>query len=427
MKINIAKNTRDVASIIVPKKVSLTDEYDFFGSLRIAVIIPTYKPSYTTKALVENLNEWYENVEIIVVDDSAGKVKGRYEDNFLDIDKLSDENPRIHYIKSPKNLHKSGALNCGFEYVKKMHRQNKINVVVTTDDDVVVTRKTIPTLVNKLYSSLEIGAACSTVRVRNKNRNLLTRLQGLEYHNFNVTKLSDNGFFKGPLVMQGMISAFKISAFLDVGGFSVDNLIEDYEMTANLKKHGWSVVFVPECWAWTDVPYDLGTLRKQRIRWTYWGLEVIGSYFKSFVPVIQDVIGHMVFSLMIILIALSFMIPSAVSAEKPVIVALFGIAFIQFAVSYLFGIYTLKKYKDADWKDHAVRLVIVPEMIYGNIMSMVLFGSYLYYGFNMFFKKGERFNKVYTSGAKVFARFGYLLTWGTRDLAVENIKGGGNS
>jgi len=427
MKLNIRKNTREVASFIVPKKVSYRQSIEIFDSLRVAVIVPTYKPSYLTKALVENLIQWHENVEVIVVDDSAGKSEGRFKDIFLDIATLSKKCRRVHLIKSPRNLYKSGALNFGFEYVKKLNEKRRISAVVTTDDDIVITQKTIPALVNKLYSSYYIGAACSTVRVRNKNRNLLTRLQGLEYHNFNVTKLSDNGFFKGPLVMQGMISAFKISAFIDVGGFSVENLIEDYEMTANLKKHGWSVVFVPECWAWTDVPHQFETLWRQRVRWTYWGLEVIGSYFKSLIPFIQDVIGHLAFTAMIALIALSFIIPSAISAEKSIVLALMGIVFIHFAVSYLFGIYTLKRYKDADWKDHALRLTMVPEMIYSNLISMVLLGSYLFYGFNILFEKGKRFGRFYKVGARVFSKFGYLLTWGTRDLAVINMKGGENA
>jgi len=65
-------------------------------------------------------------------------------------------------------------------------------------------------------------------------------MQGLEYHSFNVSKIADNGFVSGPLVMQGMLTAFRMSLLEQTDGlifqsknyesvFFIHNLIHDFD------------------------------------------------------------------------------------------------------------------------------------------------------------------------------------------------------
>lgn len=47
----------------------------------------------------------------------------------------------------------------------------KIKVIITLDDDIIFTKKTVSTLSNKLYFFSNTGAVCSLARVKNKNNN----------------------------------------------------------------------------------------------------------------------------------------------------------------------------------------------------------------------------------------------------------------
>ena len=73
------------------------------------------------------------------------------------------------------------------------------DVILTLDDDVVISPTTVQNLVAELMSGTNLGAVCSQCAVLNKNKNILTRLQGLEYLGFNATRLADEGFYGGPV------------------------------------------------------------------------------------------------------------------------------------------------------------------------------------------------------------------------------------
>jgi len=406
---------RNLASFVVPKKAEHDKQISLLGKFKTVVIIPTYKPSYLTQNLVKNLYKWHENIEIVIVDDSDTEVFEKHENMFKKL-KILARRSRIHYIKTPKNLHKAAALNYGFKYAKNVLNIKKIKVIITLDDDIIVTKKTIPTLSNKLYYSSNIGAVCSLAKVKNKNKNLVTRLQGLEYHGFNIIKIADNGFYKGPLVMQGMITAFKASAFCEVGGFSKNNLIEDYEITAKLKKYDWNVAIASDCWAWTTVPQDLSTLWRQRVRWTYWGIDVLGNYLRNLDSVLQDFIGHITFLSLTILIFLSFVVPTSNPIDKSLISALLLLTFTNFSISYMFSIFVLRFYREADWKDYLIRLSIIPEFLYSNFLTLVLLGAYPFFVYNKLFGKIETIKPIYEKGMSIFNKFGYSLSWSTRNL-----------
>ena len=78
----------------------------------VSVIIPTYKRKldYVSNALQSVLNQTYNNIEIIVVDDSPNDFPYRDEiKNY--IEKLNDD--RVIYIRNEKNLGGSLSRNVG--------------------------------------------------------------------------------------------------------------------------------------------------------------------------------------------------------------------------------------------------------------------------------------------------------------------------
>lgn len=380
-----------------------------------AVIIPTYISNALTYKLVESIVTWYPKILVLVVDDFTqldeknliimGKIK-----------ELASFNRQVVYLRTQKNLLKAGALNLGIEYL--MNLPEKVRVVFTLDDDVEISQNAIALMRETLYSSKRIGAVCSFVKVINKNSNILTRLQALEYNNFNITKIADNKFLKGPLVMQGMFAGFRMSALKQAKGFTQGHLIEDYDITARLKNKNWRVKIASEAVAETKVPDTIEGLWKQRVRWSYGGLQVVKNYWKNIPSVFQDLVGHLLFLSLVFLIVLSFFSRKEGFENSIFLPVLIFLALIQFIFSLILGFITFATLPNKDIKDGLIKFSLIPEFIYCNILSVVLLGSYLFFFYGIvaenLAKRIKIFNKPYKWGILAFGKIGYSSTWGTR-------------
>lgn len=75
------------------------------------------------------------------------------------------------------------------------------------------------------------------------------------------------------LIVSGAFGVFKKDIVLELGGYSADTIGEDMELIIKIhkymknKKTDYSIIFVPDPVCWTQVPEDLKSLKKQRIRW----------------------------------------------------------------------------------------------------------------------------------------------------------------
>lgn len=381
-----------------------------------AVLIPTYKPTTGTYDLVESLLNWHPNILVVLIDDCT-PLTDSYLKLLDKIRRLELLHDRIIYLRTPKNSLKASALNYGISYL--MSFTHKPQVIVTMDDDVKINEKTIPLVLKTLFSENNIGAACSMARVTNKNKNLLTRLQSLEYHSFNVTKIADNGFLKGPLVMQGMLTAFRLSALQQVKGYTENHLIEDYDMTAKLKRKGWKVKINKDAVAWTHVPETIEDLWKQRVRWTSGGLRVLSEYWKNVPAIYQDIFGHSLFLGIFSLIILSFVFTKTDAGFSPLTITLLVLATLNFLLAFSFNVMLLRSYPNIDKKDVLIRLALLPELIYCNILSLILIGSYLFFAYYLFTKhvilKIALMQKPTYWGLSAFQKVGFSLSWGTRE------------
>lgn len=412
----ITHGTREAASFFVPKNSSLVSSAPKIVEKRVVALIPTYKPTKTTLRLVQDVLEYNPNIRVIVIDDSTPRDSAESMKVLTAIKSLSKKDSRLELLRTPTNRMKAAALNFAFARVLKSTPAPQ--VVVTLDDDVVITPDTISQLASALYSSPKLGVVCSKALVKNKNKNILTRLQSLEYNGFNITKIGDDGFLYGPLVMQGMLSAFRFAALKQVKNFATHGLIEDYEITVRIKKAGWNSGIAPSAVAYTHVPEDWGHLWRQRVRWSYGGLLVLKEHWKAFFAIFQDIIGHILFMSLFILIIFSFVFEKTYDSPAILIDALLVIGIFHFAFSFAFGLVSLFLMPHSDRKDWVLRATIFPEFVYSNVLSLILMGSYVFYMFHYMFEKAyqmvPRLYALHKRGDRVFKKFGYSLAWGTR-------------
>lgn len=381
----------------------------------VSVIVPTFKPGPLTVQLVEDLLRFNQKdtFSVYVVDDCTPR---EYEEEFGFFKKLSSFK-RVTLLRTPQNKMKAGAINYGLKRIFALGKTGKRDVAITLDDDVVVEKNTIKKLTRSLLADQRLGAVCSQCRVLNKNKNILTRLQGLEYLGFNATRLADEGFFRGPLVMHGMLTAFRSKALKMVGVFAEGHLIEDYEITARLKLGGWYVRLEPESYAWTEVPETIKNLWRQRVRWVYGGL-LIATNKKYWPAIIQDLIGHAMFIFTFFLIIASFVMHSHGQAPGTMITLIIALSVVQTAIWYFFQIWFMRFYDDRDREDWWIRMSVVPEFIYANLLTLVLVGAYAYSAFDWVSKnipiKNRTKMRIENSVRYVFKSIGYENTWGTR-------------
>jgi len=390
-------------------------------NFNVGVIIPSFIPESATLELVKNVLKSGDDIDICVVDDATPKSCIEARRIFDEIETLSG---RVTVLKTEENKLKAGAVNYGLEHLIKS--ANKPEIIVIMDDDVVIDTDTIPNMVASLLERDTLGAVCSQARVMNKNENLLTRLQGLEYQGFNSLRIADDGFFSGPLVMHGMLSAFRTAAIENTGYYAENHLIEDYEITARLKLKGWHVRMASNARAWTKVPDTFGKLWRQRARWNYGGLTILsdGKYV-SVIP--QDLIGHGMFLATLLLVILSFFVPST-GAGIPmfILIAIIMLSAAQALIAYVFNLWYMRFYKEKDVWDWVIRITLIPEFIYANLLSLALVGAYLYFAVDTLFI--SRFERVNPDGkpkyrfmkgiasvvSSAFSFIGYSRKWGTR-------------
>lgn len=404
------KGLRDWASFVVPKARSSTANNKDSGWPEVLAIIPTYQPVEVTFRLIVDLATHNPRLQILVVDDHSPP---EAEAVLSKITGFTHLTPRVKVVRMPERKLKAEVINYGLDYLKKVDWQP--DIVITSDDDIRIDQETISTMISLLQENDKLGAICSKAKIDNKNQNLLTRLQGLEFHNFNIAKLADNGFFNGPLVVQGMLAAFRYRALEESGGFDTQSLIEDYEITARLKQLNWEVGFTSRASAWTEVPETIKQLWKQRVRWNYGGLHVVKKYFRSFTAVIQDLFGHFLFLSSLILIVISFTIPrTSINPQLSTVTLI--VAALNLFVSMIFNLGTMLTYSDADYKDWLIRLSLIPELLYSNLLSLVLFGSYLFFAYNSFWRLLvlPLCDRIYSTGLKLFNFLGFSEDWGTK-------------
>jgi cellulose synthase/poly-beta-1,6-N-acetylglucosamine synthase-like glycosyltransferase len=101
----------------------------------------------------------------------------------------------------------------------------------------------------------------------------LERFQVLEYARAFFTGRAGWSHFKSLLIISGAFGLFRRTAVLEAGGFLVGTVAEDMELVVRLHKHflregkPYNIRFTPDPICWSEVPSDLGTLRRQRNRW----------------------------------------------------------------------------------------------------------------------------------------------------------------
>ena len=229
----------------------------------VTVLIPAHNEEQViVDAVARIIASTYRNTQIVVIDDGST-------DGTSDLVRCTfSGNPRIELL-TLANGGKARALNQGLAVARG-------DYVIALDADTQFEPETIGRLV-RWFDDPKVAAVAGNAKVGNRI-NLLTRWQALEYvtaQNLERKALAALGCIT---VVPGAVGAWRRAAVDAVGGFPVDTLAEDQDLTMAVQIAGFRVVFDATAIAWTEAPATVQALLRQRTRWSFGTLQCLWKH-----------------------------------------------------------------------------------------------------------------------------------------------------
>jgi peptidoglycan-N-acetylglucosamine deacetylase len=235
----------------------------------VTVIVPAYNEEKVIEQTVRSvLASDYPNLHTIVVDDgSSDRTTQVVEEKFAQ--EIADGRVRL---LTKKNAGKAEALNYALRFTDD-------EIYVGIDADTVIAPNAISLLVPH-FADPGVAAVAGNAKVGNRV-NLWTRWQALEYitsQNFERRALN---VFGAVSVVPGAIGAWRVAAVRQSGGYHLDTVAEDADLTMSLLENGWRVVNEDRALAFTEAPTNAKGLMRQRFRWSFGILQAVWKHGKA--------------------------------------------------------------------------------------------------------------------------------------------------
>ena len=248
-------------------RASELDEKVIAYKPKVAVLIPAYNEEKVIRRTIRAaLTSTYPDVRVIVIDDGSS-------DATLAVarDAFAAEHAagKVLILTKP-NAGKAEALNYGLKHLREEE------IFVGIDADTVIAPDAIACLVPH-FMNAKVGAVAGNAKVGNRV-NLWTRWQALEYitsQNFERRALNTLGAVS---VVPGAIGAWRVSAVLAEGGYHVDTVAEDADLTMALLRRGLRVEYEDLAFAYTEAPINANGLMRQRFRWSFGILQSVWKH-----------------------------------------------------------------------------------------------------------------------------------------------------
>ena len=217
----------------------------------------------STEVLV--LNSDYENIEVIVVDDSS------HDSTSQEIETFFGADSRVRSVRQ-ENLGKGAALNRAISMANG-------EIVVGIDADTQLAPDAISLLVRH-FDDEKVGAVAGNVKVGNRH-NPLTKWQALEYITSQHLDRRAYALVNAVTVCPGALGAWRKTALEQCGGYETDTLAEDMDLTWRLRKNGWRTQNESGALCFTEAPDSFRGFFRQRFRWAYGTLQCLWKHRTS--------------------------------------------------------------------------------------------------------------------------------------------------
>ncbi|MDK2919800.1 MAG: hypothetical protein PWQ37_2533 [Candidatus Petromonas sp.] len=258
---------------IKSKKIDILKELKVFPM--ISILIPAHNEEKVINKTLKSvlaLDYPEDRFEIIVINDNSvdntgvilSDIKKRYKDRKIKV---------ITTDKITGGKGKSNALNIGFKEVVGEY-------VVVYDADNTPEKLSLRYLVYAITKDKNLGAVIGKFRTRNKNKNLLTRFINIETISFQWMSQAGRWKLFKLCTIPGTNFIIRKDILNKLGGWDVDAIAEDTEISFRIYKIGYRISFMPLSVTWEQEPEKLNIWFKQRNRWAQGNIYVLIKYFK---------------------------------------------------------------------------------------------------------------------------------------------------
>jgi hyaluronan synthase len=230
----------------------------------IAIIVPAYNEQYGIAATLRaclSVDYPADRLRVIVVDDRSTDA------TLARIREVKAQNPELTVIAADVNRGKRHAIAAGIDAAADAE------IFVFIDSDSLVERHAIANLV-QYFADPRVGAATGHADVLNKDTNVLTRMQAVQYYiSFRVYK-SAEALFGSVTCCSGCFSGYRrtaldpvLSAWLSQRFLGQPCTYGDDRSLTNFLLPHWRIVYAPNARAVTTVPDRMRPFLRQQLRW----------------------------------------------------------------------------------------------------------------------------------------------------------------
>jgi len=233
---------------------------------KISILVPAHNEQETIVKTLTSLNDvTWSNLEILVAENGSNDL------TLARARAFAAEHGRVKVIECAARG-KAAALN-------EVFPESTGDLVVVLDADTVISKNFCDSIVAH-FEDPSVGAVAGNVKVGNR-RNLLTRLQALEYLISLTLDRASQSQVGIVSVVPGAAGAFRRTAIEQVGGWPERTLVEDTDLTIALHRAGWKITYEPRAVSLTEVPETVPEVVKQRSRWIYGTSQVVSVNFET--------------------------------------------------------------------------------------------------------------------------------------------------
>jgi cellulose synthase/poly-beta-1,6-N-acetylglucosamine synthase-like glycosyltransferase len=215
-----------------------------------SIVIPARnEESVIRRTVVNCLQQTHKNLEVIVVCHNCT-------DETFEQAKVDDSRVRVYELNTGE-AGKGIALNYGVERSLGAY-------ILVLDSDGLLTRDFIE-LALPLFQA-DYAAIQGRYIPSNRNFNFITRMLSLEGDLWSTPFMSIRSFFGRRTPLGGTGFIIRRDVLVKVGMFA-NHLVDDYELTFRLLRHGYKIAFAPLSINYDEKPPSMDSMLRQRARW----------------------------------------------------------------------------------------------------------------------------------------------------------------
>ncbi|XKH50511.1 glycosyltransferase [Chryseomicrobium palamuruense] len=280
----------------------------------ISVLVPAFNESQTILTTVKNLLDMdYKLFEVVVIDDGSTDETAQL---VIEQFNLTRDNKPIRLqvpCKSILEVHTGKFNNIPIILVRKTNGGNKADAVnaginvsnypyfVSMDADEVLQADALKFSARLFLEDDKVIAVGGQIGIANgvefenampvktrMSRNPIVSMQVLEYIRAFIASRIFNDTFNGNLNVSGGYGLFKKASVIAIGGYDTKSIGEDMDLVMRLHLHfqdndiPYSIKYTSDAVCWTQAPFTMRDLWKQRARWHRGLIQCMWNYRTMF-------------------------------------------------------------------------------------------------------------------------------------------------